>query len=207
MKLHFLLPLLLIASCTSTWQTRFHAEYNWHKDIYRTPIGIQVAPPTWLAEEDIPVLLEYVDKQVKWLVRAYPWAKNFDFGQYVVWVHESPNAFIAGTPAEHAWARGWAIGKYLVVAWGLERDDYGRPNGPSLHSLLPALTHEWMHMILQAQYGYADPGHMMYFQSSEVRCAIDLPIMNAALGDPVELSEATIKAYRAYRYMPWLIMG
>jgi len=198
---------MLLAGCTQTWQTRFHKEYNWNKPIYRTPLGIQVAPPVWLDKADYPKLFNYIDTQVKWLVQGYPWAKNFDFGANVIWIHDAPVAFIAGTPAEHAWALGWAVGKYVVVSWTADRDELGKPVGPATQAMLPALIHEYFHLILKEQYGWADPGHCYYYPSSEVRSTMVLAAMNAQLAKPIEWSKKTVEGFRKYKYMPWLILN
>lgn len=198
--------ILLIAGCAETsWLTKFHNEFDWNKPIYRTKLGIQVAPPTWMAEEDIPKLLDYVDFEIKSIVRGYPWAKTFDFGTNVIWVHDSPVAFVAGTPAEHAWARGWAVGKYLVVAFGIEMDDEGRPNGPAQRLCTPALVHEVFHAILRERYGYADPGHCYYFPGYDVKTTLMTAQMSALMRNPIKWSAETEANFRAYKYMPWLI--
>lgn len=198
---------LLLAGCTETWQTRFRKEFDWNKPIYKTKIGIKVAPPTWLAQEDIPKLLDYVDMQVKWLAQSYPWVRNnFDFGQYVIWIHDAPVAFIAGTPGEHAWVYGWAQGKYLMVAWGAERDEQGRPTGPSTQHLLPALVHELFHAIFHEQYGWGDPGHCFYFPMGDVKAAMMITTANAMLSKPIVWSRKTIDGFRKYKYFPWWLL-
>ena len=199
---------ILTVGCVSTeWVERFDAEFDFNKPTYRTPINnIPVATPAWLAPEDIPQVLDAIDQHCEWVKELYPWtAENFDFSSYVVWIHESPVAFVAGDDKFHAWAYGWAIGDYMIVSWGVDRGEDGAPCGMCTGNFLRALVHEWFHVILQERYGYADAGHCFWFPGKAVQGTIMMCKLRALMMINLKLSAATSEAFNKYRYEPWVL--
>lgn len=198
---------IIIGSCAApSWRDKFEEEFEWDKPYAVTEeFNVKVAYPKWLAKEDIPTVLRVVDHYIAALNHYYPWAaENFDYTRYTVWIHESLGGFVAGGRDWNVWARGWQIGKFLVVAWDYSYDFEGHPDGVGTRDILPALPHEYFHAIFQEQYGNADPGHFLYFPNTDVQRAM---AMSRMASPEVELSESTIEGAKRYIYFPWVVPG
>lgn len=209
--MRYMIPLLFLIGCVASYttDTQFHNEFDWDRPITLTPVmKIPVSFPSWLADEDKPTVLEAIDTYAIDLMDSDEWVhKYFDFRRYTVWIHDSLGGFVAGSASNPVWASGWALGDKLIVSWGYETDQMDRPIGLAIRNILPALTHEWYHVILNERYGYADAGHFVYFPTPEVRMGIITPMIRALQRDPIKLSEKTTTACKKFRYYPWVIPG
>jgi len=186
-------------------ERQFLREFQWDARCERTPeFNIPVRMPCWLDPADYQATLENIDRQWFDFAEVYEWAReNFDPSRYVVYIHDSPGAFVAGVPGgESWWVLGWQIERYVCVAWGLARDEEGHPDGPSTRDILPALSHEWLHAVLAERYGCPDAGHCIWYPSDICRRAMLMPRLKALV---VPLSKKTQAAFRLYRYFPWCV--
>lgn len=204
----FAIGLLILSSlgCASMLEIQFRQEFDWNADTVETTIyRIPVRTPCWLHEDDVPGLLEYIDKSWRDFAAKYPWVYDrFDPSRYTIYIHDAPGAFVAGSASHHVWALGWAVGRFLVVSWAPARNQHGEPDGPAEKDCLPALTHEWMHVVLSERFGCGDAGHIIWFPGDECQRAMICPrIMSLK----IELGAATVAAFKRFRYRPWIYPG
>jgi hypothetical protein len=186
------------------WEERFQAEFTLDKPSGIAPLSrIKVIFPSWLAEKDQNQVLDAVDSYALATAVYYKWAgEHYDFSTITVMIHDNPGGFVAGTPTCCAWAIGWCIGNTLIVSWGIETDESGKPCGLAKKDILPALPHEFFHLFFKQRYGDSDAGHYLYFPDPEVI----LGMLNAKEdSEPVELSEESLEEAKKFRYNPWIV--
>ena len=205
-----MMGMMFLPACCSvplTPDQRLTAEFNWNRPTWRTSkYNIPVAFPTWLKDPiDRVSVLKRVDSYAACMEEHYPWARdNFDFSRYTIWIHDNLGAFIAGSPSSNLWAIGWRIGEYCVVAWDLRRGPDGRPAGPAMDNIFPALVHEWFHALFDERYGWSDPGHYFYFPMLEVQMALVRTGIDASFFEPLILSDESLWQALHFRYHPWI---
>jgi len=179
------------------------AEFDWDETPYYTEkYDIPVTMPCWLAGEDISKVLHAVDQYWHAMVMFFEWAERIDPGDYTIHIHDNPGAFWAGGALRGCWCHGWSIGHHIVLAWSWTYDEAGLPSGLAQQNPLDALSHEWMHVIVDSEFFWEDIAHQRYPAFQMI-----LDEIGANFSPTIQLSEESIQGAREFRYVPWSIGG
>ena len=178
--------------CGSTDDRAYAKEYDLDRPHGRTPMGCKVIFPSWLAVEDRAKVVAGVHSYLTTISDNYP-VGEFYWSRLIIFIHDNMDWMVAGYSLRYK-VYGWRSGRCLYVAWMSES------GAPRVNDPFGVLPHELFHALLQAKYGDSDPTHTKWFPKPEVQDVIKKARASAA---PIVLSQESIKAAMAFKYIPW----
>lgn len=188
-------------------EDRLHdAEYDFKKLHGRTPLHrIHACPPAWLAKEDWPQFFACIDSVCDIMAQEAECARDFPFGEIKVWCHENLG-WCAGPYGFPKKIVGGQTGRLVIITWRPEKDAVEKTTitAPASTNSLEVLAHEIFHCVFLMKkmynpYSSVDV-HETLFKQPEIIKAV---AATKARMKPIKLSEASLTAWRAYRYTPW----